>query len=170
MEHFEPIFETLDRAGARYVIVGGVAVNLHGHQRFTKDLDLALELAGAKLLDALLALEEEGYRPTVPVRLAEFADPEVRERWIREKNMQVFQMYHDSRRVTVDIMVTIPVPFEDLWKRALDVRLERTTVKVASIEDLIRMKRDAGRPQDLMDIEALETIRRLLEEEDGGRG
>lgn len=45
-------------------------------------------------------------------------------------------------------------------------------MKVASIEDLIYMKRDAGRPQDLMDVEALETIQRLLEEElkeeDGG--
>lgn len=119
MEHFEPIFETLDRAGAPYVIVGGVAVNLHGHQRFTKDLDLALELTGTKLLDALLALEEAGYRPTIPVRLEEFADPEVRERWIREKNMQVLQMYHDARRVTVDIMVTIPSPSRifgsELW-------------------------------------------------------
>lgn len=170
MRHFEPIFEILEGAGVRYVVVGGVAVNLHGHQRFTKDLDLVLDLAGERLLGGLRALREAGYRPSLPVRVEDFADPAVRERWIREKNMRVFQMYHDGRRVTVDIMVSIPVPFDELWSRAEEVRLERTTVKVASIEDLIRMKRDAGRTQDLTDIEALETIQRLLREEEQGPG
>lgn len=170
MRHFEPIFQILDGAGARYVVVGGVAVNLHGHQRFTKDLDLALELAGDQLRGALLALGEAGYRPSIPVHVEDFAEPAIRERWIREKNMRVFQMYHDERRLTVDIMVSIPLPFDELWNRAVEVRLERTTVKVASIEDLIRMKRHAGRPQDLMDIEVLEKIQRILEEGEGGSG
>lgn len=147
------------------MVVGGVAVNLHGHQRFTKDLDLALELAGEGLLAALRALREEGYRPSLPVRIEDFADASIREEWIREKNMQVLQMYHDQRRVTVDIMVSIPVDFDELWKEAVEVPLSRTTVKVASLEHLIRMKRHAGRPQDLGDVEALEAIRDLLAEE-----
>ena len=148
----------------RYVVVGGVAVNLHGHQRFTKDLDLALDLSDRELLGALRALAGAGYRPTVPVRVEDFADARIRDRWVLEKNMQVFQMYHDARRVTVDIMLSMPVAFDELWKDAVDVRLDRTTVKVASLEHLIRMKRDAGRPQDVVDVAALETIRRLVAE------
>lgn len=168
MDHFESVFEILNRTGVRYVLVGGVAVNLHGHQRFTKDLDLALELEGEGLLEAMLALRDAGYRPTAPVRLEDFADPAVRERWIEEKNMEVFQLHHDTRRVTLDILASVPIGFDELWAEAVDVRLERTTVKVASIDHLIRMKREAGRPQDLSDVEALETIERLLDDEERG--
>jgi hypothetical protein len=48
--------------------------------------------------------------------------------------------------------------FETLWKRAEVIHLDRTNVRVASIPDLIEMKRKVGRPQDLTDIEALEAI------------
>ena len=44
MDRFEPIFETLNATGTRYVVVGGLAVNLHGYQRFTKDVDVVIEL------------------------------------------------------------------------------------------------------------------------------
>lgn len=168
MEHFEPIFEILDGAEARYVIVGGLAVNLHGHQRFTKDVDLALDLSRERLLPALTALRDAGYVPRIPVRIEELADSVTRERWIREKNMKVFQLYHDARRVTVDIMVDLPIEFEELWEDAVDVELSRTTVKVASIDHLVRMKRLAARPQDTVDVEALELIRRMLSEEEAG--
>lgn len=50
MDRFEPIFEALNATGVRYVVVGGVAVNLHGHQRLTKDLDLVIELVPEQAL------------------------------------------------------------------------------------------------------------------------
>lgn len=81
--------------------------------------------------------------------------------------MQVFQLHHDTRRVTLDIMASVPIGFDELWAEGVDVRLERTTVRVAAIDHLIRMKRDAGRPQDLTDVEALEAIERLIDEEEG---
>jgi predicted nucleotidyltransferase len=43
MTQFDPIFAALQATGVRYVVVGGVAVNLHGYQRFTKDIDLVVE-------------------------------------------------------------------------------------------------------------------------------
>jgi predicted nucleotidyltransferase len=52
------------------------------------------------------------------------------------------------------------VSFDDLLARSEEVALNNTTVRIASVEDLIVLKRHAGRPQDLADIEQLEAIRR----------
>ena len=93
MTQFDPIFAALQATGVRYVVVGGVAVNLHGYQRFTKDIDLVIELIPDQALKALEALQILGYKPNVPVKLSDFADPTIREGWVRDKGMMVFQMY-----------------------------------------------------------------------------
>ena len=58
----------------------------------------------------------------------------------------------------VDLFVRSPIDFELLWSRAAVMSLEATTVRVAHIDDLITLKRQAGRPQDLLDVEQLELI------------
>jgi len=63
-------------------VVGGVAVVLHGHLRFTAALDLVISLDRGNLSRGLRALEGLGYRPRAPVALDEFLDPEVRRTWI----------------------------------------------------------------------------------------
>ncbi|MEO6080492.1 MAG: hypothetical protein ABIQ86_12020 [Steroidobacteraceae bacterium] len=88
----EDIFAALQTTGVRYVVVGGVAVNLHGYQRFTKVVDLVIELVPVQAIKALEALRSIGYKPNIPVKLADFADPEIREGWIRDEGMLVFQM------------------------------------------------------------------------------
>ncbi|HUG72881.1 MAG TPA: nucleotidyl transferase AbiEii/AbiGii toxin family protein [Steroidobacteraceae bacterium] len=161
MTQFEEIFAALQSGGVRYVVVGGVAVNLHGYQRFTKDLDLVVELVPDNARRTLLALQTLGYKPAVPVKAADFADPELRASWIREKGMMVFQMYRDGSRVTVDIFVEHPVPFDTLWEDAIALEIPAATVRIASIEHLTQMKRAAARPQDLADIEKLAQIAEL---------
>ena len=88
--------------------------------------------------------------------------------WIRDKGMQVLSLY-DPRNplLEVDLFVESPIPFADLWARAESVPLASTTVRVASIRDLVTMKRLAGRRQDLEDIEALEEIERVRGGGDG---
>src|SRR5579862_6113553 len=93
---FDTIFAVLQKTGVRYVVVGGVAVNLHGYQRFTKDVGLVIDLVPDRALKALQALEGLGYKPSVPVRVADFADAAIREGWIRDKGMMVFQMYSEQ--------------------------------------------------------------------------
>lgn len=56
-------------------------------------------------------------------------------------------------------------PYKDLKARAIPFDLDGVTVYVACIDDLIAMKRAAGRPKDLAHIAELETIRRLMAEE-----
>lgn len=60
----------------------------------------------------------------------------------------------------VDLLLEHAVPFEDLWVRSQEVNLSLTIIRIASIEDLIELKRQAGQPQDLADIEHLEAILR----------
>jgi len=158
MKRFSPVFAALHEAAARYVVVGGVAVNLYGYVRGTTDIDLVIDLAPDDARRTLGALHGLGYRPRVPVSIEDFADPAKRESWIREKGMVVFPMYNDRTRLTVDVFATYPIGFEDLWERSEVVALPEGSVRIASLEDLLRIKREAGRPKDLLDVEELRRL------------
>jgi predicted nucleotidyltransferase len=159
MELFQSFFKALNHDNVRYVVVGGLAVVLHGHLRLTADVDLVVDLepeAAANTIDVLTRL---GLRPRVPVRAEAFADARERQRWIEERGMQVFTMFDPKNPLrSVDLFVDLPVPFEELWNRSEMIRLPETEVRVASIPDIISMKKMAGRPQDLEDIKALEAL------------
>jgi hypothetical protein len=165
MALFEPIFAALDAAGVRYVVVGGVAVVLHGHARFTADLDIAIDLSPDGTRDAMAALGGLGLRPRLPVSAGDFADPEIRAGWVRERGMQVFSLYDPGEPLrSVDVFVENPIAFEDLWARSEVVELEGVQTRIASIADLIELKRRADRPQDRTDIDALAAIERARKE------
>lgn len=169
MSDLERIFAALEASGARYLVVGGVAVVLHGHLRFTADLDLSLSLDEANVGAALTALEGLGYRPRAPVSLRAFADPAQRAEWERTNGLTVFSLWSAEVPGTeIDLFVSDPVPFEPAWSRRLRAHLGTISVNVASLVDLIEMKRRAGRPQDLEDVRQLEAIAR--EAEDRGDG
>ena len=159
MALFEPIFEALNRRNVRYVVVGGVAVVLHGHARLTADLDLAVDLTPSATREAVAALTDVGLQPRLPVDAMDLADPAIRERWQREKGMTVFSMWDPGDPLrSVDLFVENPISFEELWSGADIVDLDGMPARIASIPDLIRLKRIADRPQDHADIEALEQI------------
>ncbi len=159
MAVYEPVFKALSDAGVRYVIVGGLAVVLQGHARLTVDADLIVDLDNEPARRTIDALTGLGLQPRVPVNPQDFADPSVREEWIRVRGMEVFSMYDPSNPMrVVDLFVTHPIPFEELWSNSDEFDLQKVTVHVASIPDLIHLKRLAGRPQDHADIEQLEAI------------
>ena len=159
---YEAIIKALEDADVRYVIAGGFAVNLHGFLRFTKDLDLIIDLDPANANRALQVLGACGLAPRLPVAMAEFADPDKRRDWIENRNMLVFQIWHpEDPMCSVDVFVRSPIDFDALWLRAPRAHLGSTACRIASIEDLITMKQQAGRPQDLRDIEELLRIQHL---------
>ncbi len=86
------ILYALNHKQIKYLIVGGVAVNIHGYQRLTHDLDLVIQLIPENILNALSALEQLGYFPAIPVNKTQFADPEIRKQWISNKNMEVLSL------------------------------------------------------------------------------
>jgi hypothetical protein len=110
-----------------------------------------------------------GLKPRAPVDALAFADPAVREGWLREKGMRVFSMWDPKNAMReVDVFAEHPIPFGGLWSRSQTIALETTTIRVAAIADLIALKRIAGRVQDLADIEALEAIAARKDPKHGG--
>jgi hypothetical protein len=159
----EPVFEVLNEAGARYVLVGGLAIVLHGHARLTADIDLAIDLHEAEALKVAQALASIGLVPRAEVELLDLASAEKRQAWRDEHGALVLSLWDPGNAMrSIDVFLENPVPFQELWARSEVKALRHTFVRVASIEDLIALKRLAGRPHDLQDIQALEEIRRRL--------
>ncbi len=132
---------------------------IHGHPRFTADLDLAAQMDRENLQRLIGALSGLGYRPRAPVDANDFVEEKIREGWIRDKGLVVFTLWSPRFPTTeIDLFVKEPFDFEIAYERALCADLEGILVTVASIADLIALKRAAGRPRDLEDIEALEAI------------
>ena len=157
MSLYEKLFIALSEV--RYVVVGGLAVVLHGHARLTADVDLIIDLTPSEAEKAVRALESTGLRPRAPVRAAEFADPEKRRVWIEQKGMRVFSLWDPKNPLReVDLFVEHPLPFEELFARSELLEVGAVTIRVASIPDLISLKRISARPEDLADIEALEAL------------
>ena len=157
LSSLEAIVSALGSADVRYLVVGGLAVAAHGHGRATFDVQLLPD----NVARAMRALEGLGYRPTVPVPAAQFADPRHRESWIRDKNMIVFQLRSDLHPETsIDIFVTEPFDFDMEYDAALvgDI-FPDLPVRFVGLETLIRMKESAGRAKDIEDIRQLRLLK-----------
>ena len=156
---FDALVRALEGASVRYMVAGGLAVNAHGYLRFTRDVDLVLQLSPENIEAAFSALTGIGYRPIVPITAADFADPAKRAAWVREKGMTVLNFWSEQHRDTpVDLFVTEPFDFEAEYGQALVKPLGSIEVRFVSIPALIRMKEIAGRPQDKIDIEFLRKL------------
>ena len=157
---FHSLFATLEARKLRYVVVGGLALVLHGVDRLTADIDLAVDLAPEAAGNLIATLLGTGYRPAAPVDARLFADPATRTVWRRERGMQVFSLWDTTgTRPTIDLFTESVIPFEELWRDAVTIKISGSlTIRVASIPHLIQLKEIAGRPQDLADIERLRVI------------
>lgn len=160
MATYEDVFAALDDAGVRFVVVGGIAVVLHGHVRATVDADLVIDLEPEAAHNAMAALGALGLSPRLPVTASEFANEAIRRTWIETKGMTVFTMLDPTDPTfELDLFVKSPRPFTELFGEAKIVEVAGRPRRIASIDHLIAMKRVAGRPKDLLDIEDLERLR-----------
>ena len=160
------IFQLLNQAQVRYVVVGGVAVVLQGIPRFTQDLDLVVSLTTENVEILINTLQAAGFKPLVPVNMNQFKNKEAREYWLHEKNMLVFQVYDTANPLRqIDIFTHEPFDFEEMWQASRIKEINHVAIRIASIPHLIAMKRKADRPQDREDIRKLLLIDQLRSRE-----
>jgi len=162
----EAIVRALNDAQVQYLIVGGLAVNAHGYERATRDVDLVIGLERENITRGLQALLMVGYHIHAPITPEQFADAALRETWRRDKQMVVLKLWSDvHRRTPVDVFVYEPFDFAQEYKLA---RCEKVIgnylAPIVRLETLLAMKRAAGRLQDLADIEDLERLQELKKE------
>lgn len=156
------LFRALQEQKVRYLVVGGVAVNLHGIGRLTVDVDLMLALDAQNLERFVSVARRFPLKPVVPVELEDFADAGKVNEWIEKKGMLAFALRSaDPATPTVDILVKPVVPFEEAWARRVQRAVENVAIPIAAIEDIIRLKTGTGRQKDEADIKALRQLLRM---------
>jgi hypothetical protein len=145
----ERVFAALSAYGVEYVVVGGLAVQVHGHVRMTNDLDLIPAPTPEnmrRLADALNELD------------ARVLNSGSEETAIEASMLPRATLWQFSTAAgDVDVLHDVPgaASFEDLRARALEVSLGDLRIPFAGRDDLIGMKRASGRPVDLGDVAAL---------------
>ncbi len=163
---YEEIFKEFELRDVRYLVVGGMAVNLYGYVRLTVDLDIMADLSEKNLSKIIEVMEKFGYTPRVPVNPHEFLSDEKRDEWIRKKGAVVFTFIDLNEPFKhIDIFLSNPIDFEEAYSRKELMIIGGVKVIIVSIDDLIKLKSLSGRQRDVEDIDHLERIRALRKEE-----
>jgi len=167
MYYFE-ILEGLYKSKVRYLIAGGLSVNLYGVPRVTQDIDIVIAMDRENVLKITSLLKELSYVPRLPVSPDDLANPDKVKDWIENKNLKAFSFYHKNENYKViDIVLVHPLDFEKSFKNRTVKRAKDIDIYLASIDDVVKMKEFSGRSQDLSDIEMLNKVRKYLEEKNG---
>lgn len=152
----EPLLRHLAEAGVDFVVIGGVAVAAQGYGRATKDLDIVYATNAANLERLGDVLVELGARLRGIGEDVPFV-PDAR----TLKRTTILTL--ETSLGSVDLLVDPAGAdrYEAMRERADVVDLDGVEFRVVSVEDLLSMKRAAGRPQDIADIDALLTAQRV---------
>ena len=155
----EKLAESLNRHEVKWVLIGGMAVMLHGATYLTSDCDLAFEKSQENLQNLLSALQELGARP---VRASESGE------YSLDLSIILAPFMHlKTEAGPVDLINRLPniESFGDLYERSLAIDIDGVVIRIASIPDLIRLKSNTGRERDALHVSMLKAIL----SEDSGR-
>jgi hypothetical protein len=155
------LLESLAKESVAFVLVGGLAVQLHGYMRMTYDIDLVLAMDDENLTRFIEIAKRFGLAPIMPVDIDALKNVAQIDQWHREKGMLAFALREPRiGGSVVDVLVRSDVSFERLNADAVNADLYGLTIKIASVDHLLEMKRIANRVKDQEDIVALEKIKR----------
>ena len=155
------ILREFQKQKVKYLLVGGIAVNLFGFVRSTADMDILVEMSNENLKKVVSILKKKGYHVKQPVDPMGIADEKLRYDWIHNKHMKAFNFYKEDELKEVDIIIESSVSFKDAQKGRLCFRIDDLLLPVISIDNLIKMKSRTGRGVDKLDIEELKKIKKL---------
>lgn len=144
------LVKALKKEKINYMIVGGYAVNFHGYSRNTVDIDLIIKFTLANLKKVERLLGEMGMVSRLPIDAVSVF--KFRDEYVKNRNLIAWNFYNENDPTDqVDILINHDVA---------DFKTEKFLVgdlelKVISNEDLLKMKKKAGRDKDLLDIREL---------------
>ena len=147
LEQVEGFFKILNRNGVRYLIIGGVAVNIHGYTRATGDLDIWYEPTADNFSKLLQSIREYGF------------DTSDLEKKTDDLQKGFIRIPFESFYVELLAMIDGKLTFDDVYHRAFDFQIKATPVKVIGYDALIQNKLMSRRAKDLEDITQLERRR-----------
>ena len=140
------LVDALEDVGAEYALCGGLALDVHGHPRFTKDIDL---LVPTDAMEQVVAQDRNlGY--IIDAGLIPFDSKGPRAREVRR-----LSKVEGKELLTLDLLV-LPPFLDRVWAEREEFEWEGRILRVVSRRGLVEMKRIAGRTQDLADLEVLE--------------
>lgn len=142
------LVDEFNAAKLKYALVGGYALALHGLVRATMDVDFVLNLTQSDFELAEKILGKIGLQSRLPLRAQDII--KMRKEYIEERNLIAWSFvdYKNPSR-QVDILITRDIKNMDIEKISVAGR----KIPVASLKELLEMKTESGRPQDLLDIE-----------------
>jgi len=142
----EGLLKLLKEHEVDFVIIGASAFPVHGYVRATLDIDIFIRPERANAERAMAALSQFGY---------DLADVSIDD--LLTKKLLIRQY-----AVEADIHPFVKgVSFERVWKNKVEAKFGRTVVFFASLDDLIAMKKAAGRTKDLEDIKFLKKLKNM---------
>jgi hypothetical protein len=154
------LFSALERHKVEYVLIGGLAISLHGVERATMDIDVTVAMTPENLASLVKMARELGMTPVLPVTLEVLTDPAQLAQWHRKRNLDAFALKAPgSAGITLDVLLYPPIDFAGMRERAVTFHAGEVPVVVACIDDLIALKQAVGRPIDLADIEHLKRLK-----------
>ena len=159
MQLFKNLFSSLNKESVKYMVAGGIAVNLYGIERATADIDIVLKVDEKNLSKFVRVAKKLGLQPRLPLALDDLIDGEKRKSWIVDKDMVVYSLY-DAKNpfFLLDIFVQEPFHFEEVYEKRKKIEFENTVIPLVPIKALIAMKENSDRPQDKADVFYLKKI------------
>jgi len=142
-QDFKEFIQSLNDNHVRYLVVGGYAVALHGHPRYTKDIDIWIEMKPENAANLVAALEKFGFG-SLGLKEEDFLVPG-----------QVVQLGQPPNRI--DLLCTISgVDFAACYESRVTVEVDEVLVSFIDLENLRKNKAASGRHQDMADLENLQ--------------
>ena len=164
MFYFE-VFNAFYQEKVQYLIVGGLAVNLHDVPRITYDIDIIISTDRDNVLKLNRTLKNLGYVPRLHVNPDNMADEKILKDWIENRNMKAFSFYHKKENhKVVDIVLVQPLDFTQAFQHRVIKKVDDIEIYVASIDDMISMKKASNRPKDLSDMAMLKEAHKIMEQ------
>lgn len=148
------LFAALARHEVEYVTIGGIAIQAHGGLRVTQDLDIGIATSADNLEHLAAALADLDARVLGPDGQRSESVPTA----ALLGSSDQWHLVTDHGRLDVVAFAAHLGSFDEIRARAHPTPLGDLTVPIASREDLLKMKRAAGRPQDQADVKLLEAL------------